>query len=104
MITPYNEYKHQQYSQNANQSYMNFDHSTKTIEQNLKFDTAVIIDVKKCPEIIRYQSPIHTISNQSIYFDQHSRLQQQPQIRFFPWSQNSNYILPDSIFHQPVSQ
>ena len=102
-ITPYDEYKHQQYSQNANPSYMNIDHLTKATKQNMEFDTAVIIDVKKCPEVTRYQPPIHTISNQSIYFDQYSRFQQ-PQIMFFPYSPNANYISPDSHFHQPVSQ
>lgn len=118
-ITPYKEYRHQQYSQNAIQSYINIDHLTKTKKQNLIFDSAVIIDVRKCPQVITHQpsiqdnwnhikptwsmplltnnqqksSPI-TIPNQSIYFDQYPRTMDihQPQRIFFPWSQNSNNI------------
>jgi len=127
-IKPYNEYKHQQYSQNATQSYMNIDHLIKTKNQNLVYDTAVIVDVRKCPQLITHQPSIQDnwnhikptwsipfpennqqiiTPNQSIYFDQYSRFMdiQQPQIMVFPYSQNSNSIHQiDPIIYHPVSQ
>jgi hypothetical protein len=133
-ITPYNEYKPQQYSQNATESL------TKTNKQDFQFDTAVIIDVTKCspttpikPNLI-HQPPIqdnwnYTFPNKEhltptawtmpllnnyqqelspIYipnFDQYP----QSETMFHPYSHNSNYtnqqqILTDSIFYNPVSQ
>jgi hypothetical protein len=119
--TAYNKHKsQQQYSQNATQSYLN-----TPKKQNSVFDTAVIIDVTKCPQIpttqpdLIHQPSIQNnwnhiqptfhnkqeyIPNQPIYFNQYL-----PQTMYLPWSQNSNYsnhqqqISTDTIFYNPVS-
>jgi len=57
-ITSYNKYKHQPYSQNAIQSRRNINHVTATKKQDLTFDTAVIVDVRKCPELTTHRIPI----------------------------------------------
>jgi len=117
-ITSYNEYKHQQYSQNATQSRRNINHLTKTKKQNLTFNTAVIVDVEKCPKLTTHRLPIQDnwnhiqstwsrpISNQSIYSDQYSRFMdtQQPQIMFSPSPQNSNSThQTNPVIDHPVS-
>jgi hypothetical protein len=110
----------QQYSQNATQSRRNINHLTKTKKQNLTFNTAVIIDVRKCPKLTTHRLPIQDnwnhiqpiwsrpIPNQSIYSDQYSRFmdtQQPPQIMFSPWSQNSNSThQTNPVIDHPVSQ
>lgn len=89
----YTESNHKQYSQNTNQSNIDNDYQPKTKEQN----TAVIVDVRKYPQGTKHQSQIlnhikptrnlpFPENNQKIYFDQYQPLQ----IRFFPYSQNSN--------------
>ncbi|CAF4488296.1 unnamed protein product [Rotaria sp. Silwood1] len=50
-VTPYNEYKQQQYSENATRSYLNTSSLTEPKQQDVQFDTAVIIDVTKCPPV-----------------------------------------------------
>jgi hypothetical protein len=105
LITPYQEFKHQNYSQNAAQSF----HLTESKNRNLTFETAVIVDVRKCPEVTTHCSPVqlywnHVIptwstsllkNNQPIYFHQ------KPQTRSFPQSQNSNQTSPLQISKVP---
>ncbi|CAF3922274.1 unnamed protein product [Rotaria sp. Silwood2] len=52
-VTPYNEYKQEQYSQNATRSYLNTNTLTEPKQEDFQFDTAVIIDVTKCPQVTK---------------------------------------------------
>lgn len=82
-----NHHEYKQCSQNAIQSYK---------QENVRFDTAVIIDVTKCPQInktkpnlIKPSSSISTLQYHPPYSD-HINIDQ-PSTQLFPWSYNSNY-------------
>jgi len=103
LITPYQEFKHQNYSQNAAQSFTNVDYLTKPKNQHLTFETAVIVDVRKCPQVITHQSPIQLHWNHVIPTWSTSLLKnnQEPQTRSFLQSQNFNQMPPQQISKVP---
>ena len=96
---PYQEFKHQNYSQNAVQSL----HLTESKNRNLTFETVVIVDVRKCPQATKHHSPIQLHWNHITPTSSTSLLNnnQQLQTKSFLRSHNSNQTSPSQLSKIP---